>query len=157
MQVMTGGEDRLVPEAGGPESLAIAQTYLATGSIDAASKELELPVEVISQELQKPEVRAYIATVFSETGFRNRDKLFGLLDHIINEKIKEAEETGVVADGTLLDILETAHKMKIAEMQLEIKMIEAKAKAGGPTTQVNIQNNMSSGMENLLNNLVSGG
>jgi hypothetical protein len=159
MNELTHGEDRLVPEAGGPESLALAQTYLQAGSIEATASETGLPVEVVAQELQKPEIRSYIATVFSETGFRNRDKIFGLLDQIINEKIKEAEETGMAADGTLLDVLERAHKMKVAEMQLEIKMIEAKAKAGGgPSTQVNIQNNMSGseGMNNLLNRLMGG-
>lgn len=160
MNEMTVQEDRLVPESGGPESLAIAQTYLSAGSIEKTSEETGLPVEVIAQELQKPEIRAYMATVFSETGFRNKSKIFGLLDSIINEKIKEAEETGMVADGTLLDVLETAHKMKIAEMSMEIKMIEATAKArGGPNTQVNIQSNSygSEGMDKLLNNLMTGG
>ena len=156
---MTAGEDRLVPEDGAPESLAIAQAYLAAGTVDKTADELGLPIEVVAQQLNQPEVRAYIATVFSETGFRNKNKLFGLLDSIINEKIKEAEETGMVADGTLMDVLETAHKMKIAEMSMEIKMIEAQAKArGGPSTQVNIQSNNygSEGMNKLLNNLMGG-
>lgn len=154
-------EDRLLPEEGGPESLAIAQTYLVAGSIDAAASELGMSHEIIAQELDKPEVRAYMAQVFSETGFRNRDKIFGLIDHIINEKIKEAEETGVLAEGTLMEILETAHNMKMKEMQLEIKMIEAKAKlknGGKPSAQVNIQSNNyggSDGMNNLLGKLMS--
>ncbi len=159
MNEMTVQEDRLVPEDGGPESLAIAQTYLTAGSLENTAEELGLPIEVVSQQLQLPEVRAYIATVFSETGFRNKNKIFGLLDSIINEKIKEAEETGMVAEGTLLDVLETAHKMKIAEMNMEIKMIEAHAKAkGSPSTQVNIQSNNygSEGMNTLLNNLMGG-
>lgn len=154
-------EDRLVPEDGGPESVAIAQTYLMAGSIDKAADELGLSVELVAQELNKPEVRAYMAQVFSETGFRNRDKMFGLLDHIINEKIKEAEETGVLADGTLLEILETVHNMKMKEMQMEIKMVEAlaKAKNGRPSTQVNIQSNNyggSDGFNNLMGKLMKG-
>jgi hypothetical protein len=159
MNEMTVQEDRLVPEDGGPESLAIAQTYLSAGSIEKTAEETGLPIEVVSQQLQRPEVRAYIATVFSETGFRNKNKIFGLLDTIINEKIKEASETGMVADGTLLDVLETAHKMKIAEMTMEIKLIEAQTKAnGGPSTQVNIQSNNygSEGMNTLLSNLMGG-
>lgn len=155
-------EDRLVPEDGGPESVAIAQAYLMAGSIDAAAEELGMSVEIVAQELNKPEVRAYMAQVFSETGFRNRDKMFGLLDHIINEKIKEAEETGVLAEGTLLEILETVHNMKMKEMQMEIKMVEALAKAkngGRPNAQVNIQSNNyggSDGMNALMGKLLNG-
>lgn len=151
--------DRLVPEDLGLEGLEVAQTYLVAGSIEATSKELGLPVEIVAQELQTPQTRAYLASVFTEAGFRNRDKMFGLLDKIINEKIKEASETGIVADGTLLEVLETAHKMKVAEMTLEIKMMEAANKANSsPSTQVNIQSNNygSEGMSKLLNNLMGG-
>lgn len=154
-------EDRLVPEDGGPESVAIAQTYLMVGSIEQAADDLGMSVDLVAQELNKPEVRAYMAQVFSETGFRNRDKMFGLLDHIINEKLKEAEETGVLAEGTLMEVLETVHNMKMKELQLEIKMIEAQAKLknGRPNTQVNIQSNNyggSDGFNTLMGKLMGG-
>lgn len=153
-------EDKLVPEEGGPESLLIANAYLEHGSVKETSDALGIPVEIIAQELKKREVQSYMTTIFMESGFRSRDKFFGLLDQIVNEKLKEAEETGIVSDEDLLTVLEKVHKMKMAELQMQIKMIELENKANGtkPAVQTNIQNNFggSDGMNTLMNQLMKG-
>lgn len=148
-------EDKLLPDLIAPEGLAIAEAYLRAGTVTDAAAELGLGTDIVAAQLKKPEVRHYINTIFMETGFRNREKMFGLLDEVINRKIQEAEETGIVSEEDLLSVIEKVHKMKMAEMNMEIKLIEAQNKAKGPTTQTNIQNNFggSEGMSNLMNRL----
>ncbi len=151
--------DEIVPTTGSPEGLVLAEAYLTHGTAAGVSKELGIPVEVVAKELQKPEVRTYINTVFLESGFRNRNKFFGLLDHMVNEKLKEAEETGIITDEDLLYVLEKVHKMKMEELKMEIKMMEVQAKIAGakaPLQQTNIQNNFggSDGMNSLMEQLV---
>lgn len=151
--------DEIVPTTGSPEGLILAEAYLTHGTAAGVSTELGIPVEVVAKELQKPEIRGYINTVFLESGFRNRNKFFGLLDHMINEKLKEAEETGIITDEDLLYVLEKVHKMKMEEMKMEIKLMEVQAKIAGnktPVQQTNIQNNFggSDGMNSLMEQLV---
>ena len=156
---MTQEEDKLLPDIIAPEGLAIAEAYLQAGSVQAAADSMSMDVGIVAAQLKSPEVRHYINTVFMETGFRNRGKMFGVLDEIINRKLIEAEESGLVSEDDLLTVLEKAHKMKIAEMTMEIKLLEAQNKAKTPTTQTNIQNNFtgSDGMNNLMNRLTGGG
>lgn len=154
-------EDQILPTTGSPEGLELAESYLTHGSAKGVSEDMGLPVEVVAKELQKPEIRTYINQVFLEAGFRNRNQFFGLLDHMINEKLKESEETGMVTDEDLLTVLEKVHKMKMAEMAMEIKMMEAQAKINGtnkPVQQTNIQNNFggSDGMNSLMQQLAGG-
>lgn len=151
--------DEIVPTTGSPEGLELAEAYLTHGTAAGVSKELGIPVEVVAKELQKPEIRTYINTVFLESGFRNRNKFFGLLDMMVNEKLKEAEETGIVTDEDLLYVLEKVHKMKMEELKMEIKMMEVQAKIAGnkaPVQQTNIQNNFggSEGMNSLMDQLI---
>ena len=156
-------EDRILPTTGSPEGLELAEAYLVHGNAAGVSEELGIPVEVVAKELQKPEIRTYINQVFLEGGFRNRTKFFGLLDQMVNQKLQEAEETGIVSDEDLLTVLEKVHKMKMAEMQMEIKLMEAQAKVSAsnkPVLQANIQNNNfggSEGMQSLMSQLINGG
>lgn len=151
-------EDKLLPDLIPPEGLAVAEAYLETGTVADAAAKLGMGVDVVAAQMKTPEVRHYINTVFTESGFRNRERMFGLLDEIINRKIAEAEETGIVSEDDLLSVIEKVHKMKMAELNMEIKLIEAQNKAKSPTTQTNIQNNFSGseGMNGLLNNLLGG-
>ncbi|AXQ66769.1 terminase small subunit [Vibrio phage vB_VpS_PG07] len=151
-------EDKLLPEIMAPEGLLVAEAYLETGTVAAAAEKLGMGVEVVAAQMKTPEVRHYINSVFMETGFRNRDRLFGLLDEIINRKIAEAEESGIVSEDDLLSVLEKVHKMKMAELNMEIKLIEAQNKQKAPANQTNIQNNFSGseGMNGLLGSLING-
>lgn len=151
--------DQIVPTTGSPEGLELAESYLTHGNATAVSEELGIPIEIVAKELQKPEIRTYINQVFLESGFRNRDRFFGLLDQMLNQKIMEAEETGVVSDEDLLTVLEKVHNMKMKEMAMEIKMMEVQAKIAGakaPVQQTNIQNNFggSEGMNTLMDQLI---
>lgn len=151
-------DNTLLPDIIAPEGLIVAEAYLEHGSVAAAADALGMGTDIVAAQLKTKEVRNYIDTMFMETGFRNRGRMFGLLDEIINRKIQEAEETDIVSEEDLLTVVEKVHKMKMAEMNMQIKMIEAEAKAKGPSVQNNIQNNFagSDGMSNLMDKLIGG-
>ena len=55
-----------------PESIEIANAYLETGDITAVSAVLNVPRDVVSEYLNKREVKKYIDSVYLDTGYRNR-------------------------------------------------------------------------------------
>jgi len=121
------------------DQLHVADTYLVTHDLLATATDLGMEVDEVERVLaQKPVIR-YIDRIFNEAGYRNKGKLFDLLDKIIESKLEEAEETEMYTDKDLLDVLATLHKMKLAEMQLQIKLAEVETKV--PSTQINVQNN----------------
>lgn len=133
------------------EQLHIADTYLECFDLQETSSKLDLPLAEVEKFLgQKPVIR-YIDRIFNETGYRNKDKLFGLLDKIIESKLEEAEESEVYSNKDLLEVLATLHKMKLEEMKMSIKLLEAEA-GKGPNVVVNTQNNYSTLMSDLLDN-----
>lgn len=137
----TPNTDLLVPEEISPEGLIIAEKYLSLGGDSKKTAEaLNMPVGELQTQLKKREVKAYVDQVFAETGFRNRNRLFGVLDQVINLKLEEMEETGMGSSEDILTILTKAHAMKMAEMKMEVEMAKA-SQAHAPTTQTNVQIN----------------
>jgi len=117
-----------------PESLEVANTYLTTGSIMKTASMLGITPQEVSSFLDKREVKEYVDNVFLDQGYRNRGKLFALMEEIIESKLEEARESEVYTSKDLLDVLAQYHKMR----QDEIK----NAKPSQPLHQVNVQNNV---------------
>jgi hypothetical protein len=114
-----------------PEGYDVANAYLQYGSSEEAARQTGIPLQIIIQTLQKPDVQNYLQGVYLDAGYRNRNKLAGLVDKIIDAKIEEAEETSMWSKKDLLEILEFAHKMRIDELKLMKKE---------NTTTVNVAN-----------------
>ena len=55
-----------------PEALEVANCYLQLQNIPKVAEELGMPIEMITQLLERGEVKAYIDQVFLDTGFNNR-------------------------------------------------------------------------------------
>ena len=135
--------DLLDPEIISPEGLSVAETYLSLGGDSKKTAvALDMPVEVVQQQLKRREVKAYVDQAFHETGFRNRTRLFGVLDQVINMKLEEMEDTGLGSQEDILTILEKAHKMQMATLKMEVEVAKAQ-QAVAPTTQTNVQINNS--------------
>lgn len=154
--------DLLMPDIISPEGLEVAECYLANGGDSKKTAvELGLPLETIDAQLKKKEVTSYINRMFTETGFRNKHRLFGVLDQLINLKIDEMSETGLGTSMDIMDLLAKAHSMKMAEMKMEAELAKVKV-AAAPTTQTNIQVNnqlpgsSDSGYMNVLDLLTKG-
>ena len=117
-----------------PEGVEIANAYLTTGSIALTAERCYISEDKVSELLDKPEVKRYIDAVYLDTGYRNKFKLGGLIDKIIESKLEEAEESEVYTNKDLLDVMMLAHKMRMDE-------IAAVAKADSITNQTNVQIN----------------
>lgn len=122
-----------------PEGLEIANAYLEKGSLKAVAHDLQLRPDDVQEILNKREVKAYIDQVYLDTGYRNRFKLSSVLDDIIDEKLSEAQETGMFSNKDLADLLQMAHKMRMDEVNAQIAL--EKAQASNIRSQTNVQIN----------------
>ena len=136
--------DLLLPEIISPEGLSVAECYIENGGDSSkVALLLDIPKAEIDRQLRNPEVKGYIARIFSETGFRNKNRLFGLLDQVINLKLEEMADTGLGSTQDIMDILKTSHNMKIQEMKMEAEILKAQTAAKAPAiaAQTNVQIN----------------
>ena len=116
-----------------PEHLEIVNVYLSSMSLTETAKALGIPEELVSETLDKKEIKRYIDNVFLDLGYMNRFKLANLLEDIIEEKIAEAKESGMYTKKDLVDLLTLAHKMRMDEIKASTEK--------SPDKQVNIQQN----------------
>ena len=122
-----------------PEGLEIANAYLELGNIQAVCIRLNLDENTIQEYLGKREIKAYIDQVYLDTGYRNRFKLAGTLEDIIERKLDEAEESQIYTNKDIADLLSMAHKMRMDEIKAMAEL--EKAKASNIKNQTNVQIN----------------
>ncbi|ANN87085.1 hypothetical protein [Shigella phage SHSML-45] len=155
--------DVLVPDLMSPEGMDVIEAYLQCGSdVRMAARSLGMSEIAFRDIMNRGEVKNYLNDIFMESGFRNRDKLFGVLDEVIKRKLEELEETGMGSDQDIMDILWKAHKMKMEEMKMMVELEKAKAAVRAPANQTNIQNNIIAGAGDqnymdLITSLATGG
>lgn len=146
----------LVPLEVSPEAITVMNTYLQNGcSMKETAVQLNMPIENVSSFLSQRPVKALLDQQFQEAGFRNRDRMFGLLDEIINAKIEEMEETGMLPDMDIVTLLEKQHKMKMQELQMSMKLQETTNLIQNNNT-TNIQINGGENYNQLLDKIISG-
>ncbi|CUR48935.1 hypothetical protein SLUR09_00049 [Escherichia phage slur09] len=155
--------DVLVPDLMSPEGMDVIEAYLQCGSdVPSAARSLGMSEIAFRDIMNRSEVKNYLNDIFMESGFRNRDRLFGVLDEVIKRKLEELEETGMGSDQDIMDILWKAHKMKMEEMKMMVELEKAKAAVRAPASQTNIQNNIIAGAGDqnymdLITSLATGG
>lgn len=155
--------DVLVPDLMSPEGMDVIEAYLQCGSdVPSAARSLGMSEITFRDIMNRSEVKNYLNDIFMESGFRNRDRLFGVLDEVIKRKLEELEETGMGSDQDIMDILWKAHKMKMEEMKMMVELEKVKAAARTPANQTNIQNNIIAGAGDqnymdLITSLATGG
>lgn len=150
----------MMPEQMSPESMRVIEAYLECGSdVKKAAYELGMSQEDFVAIYNKREVKNYLMTLFNESGFRNREKFFGILDTILELKMEELEESGMGSSMDIMDILTKMHKMKMDELKMQIEL-EKVQQAKGPSTQINVQNNYPGSQDpqyqKLMQSLASG-
>lgn len=96
-----------------PENLEVANAYLTTGSALVAADMLNISPDRVYEVLERSEVKQYMNSVYLDQGYRNRFKLAQVLDKVIDEKLKEAEETGMYSSKDIADLIALAHKITI--------------------------------------------
>jgi len=124
-----------------PVFLSIANDYLAGKSIAALAHDYNLPADRITSVIEKKEVKSYIDTVYATQGYLNRVKRVNLINQVIEQKMQDALETGILSKKDLLDWLKLLNDMESA----------AKPKIGGPAVAIQVNN-----YEKLMKDLVNG-
>jgi hypothetical protein len=143
-----------------PEALEVANLYLQCQNMQTVSLELDIPIEEVSAILSRREVRAYIDQVFQDVGFNNRFRMRGVMDTLIQKKLKELDEADIGSSKDIADLLALSHKMTMEVLDREIKLEAARASNTKVQTQVNMQvNDFGDGSKygDLINKLLSEG
>jgi hypothetical protein len=140
-----------------PELLVVADTYLRNGNIDETASALRLDRAKVTQILAKREVRAYVDSIYMDYGYRNRFKLAGALDALIDKKLEELQEADIGSSKDIAELLQMAHKMRMDEIGAQTKLLEARNKHEVIKNQTNIQVNQgpTGNYADLLNKLMN--
>lgn len=135
-----------------PEGLEIAECYLSNGSdSEKTALVLGIPLQEVIRYMGKREVKAYIDTLYFESGFRNRDRFAAVMDEIIACKLEEMDDTGMGSSKDILEIMKEAHSMKMKELELEIKRDAAKTPSG-PAVAVQVNHNYNELLGKIMEN-----
>ena len=141
-----------------PESLEVANCYLQLTDPRKVADELALTVEVVTDILKRREVKAYVDSVFMDTGYNNRFLMRRAMDALIKQKFSELEEAQAGSTKDISELLALSHKMSMDLLDREIQL--EKLRAGtGPQKQVNVQINEGldgSKYSSLISKLISG-
>ena len=108
--------------------------------------------------LNKREVKRYIDSVYLDAGYRNKFKLAGVLDTLIDKKLEEVEETEMYTNKDLADLIQMAHKMRMDEIKAQAELEKASAGAIRQQNNVLIQGESTFGQGNygaLIEKLVN--
>jgi len=124
-----------------PVFLSIANDYLSGKSVADMAEEYGLPADRITAVIEKKEVKSYVDTVYATQGYLNRVKRINLINQVIEQKMQDALETGVLSKKDLLDWLKLLNDMESS----------AKPKQTGPAVAIQVNN-----YEKLMKDLVNG-
>ena len=141
-----------------PEAMEVVEAYLRNDrDVNRTAEDLNTTPTVISDLINKREVRSYLDHLFMESGYRNREKFFDILDNVLEAKMEELDEAQMSSSMDIMDILKIYHGMKIKELELSIKLQELQQSKGQAAGTINnVQINNSSGYDNLLSRIISG-
>ena len=113
-----------------PVVLALANDYLSGKGVNEIADEYGISEDRVTAVIEKKEVKNYIDSVFATQGYLNRIKRINLINHVIDQKIQEAVETGIYSKKDLLDWMK-----HLQEVEKDLK-----PKTQGPAVAVQINN-----------------
>lgn len=151
-----------------PEGLAIANSYLQSeGDCKAVAASLGVPLEAVTRELGRKEVKRYIDTIYMDMGYRNRFKLASVLDSMIDRKLQDMQEAEIGSSKDIAELLLLAHKMRMEEIDAMMKfekleqnrdlaLVRERSKVvhTGPTINIQDNSQMGSNYGALLSQLM---
>lgn len=141
-----------------PEALEVANAYLQLNDARAVAQELDLDPETVTNLLAKREVKAYIDSVFFDSGYNNRFLMRRAMDALIKQKFSELEESQTGSTKDIAELLQMSHKMSMDLLDREIALAKAQ-QSTAPQKQVNVQINEGldgSKYSQLVQKLISG-
>ena len=141
-----------------PEAMEVIEQYLYHNrDVNLVANALNTTPTVITDILNKREVRGYLDHLFMESGYRNREKFFTVLDNLLDAKIEELDEAQMGSSMDIMDIMKIYHGMKVKELELSIKLQELQSNSKQSASTINnVQINNSSGYDKLLDRIIAG-
>lgn len=139
-----------------PEALEVSNMYLTCQDICQTANNLGISVELVTQHLNKREVKQYIDNVFLNYGFNNKYKIRNLLDGLINKKLEEMQEAEVGSSLDIAELISLSHKVTLDTLNAQIKL-ETVRQNNTIKNQTNIQLNGDGGSnyQALLDKLIN--
>jgi hypothetical protein len=122
--------DALKPIKLDAKYVKLVNDYLSGTDLPSLAEAHCIPVEEVSNFLNRKEVRSYIATVLQNYGYLNPVTRINLLNRMIEQKIEIAEETDTPL--TKKDMVEL-----IKLLQTEQQMIQKTSQPEEPVVNVN--------------------
>ena len=141
-----------------PEAMEVIEQYLYHNrDVNLVASALNTTPTVITDILNKREVRGYLDHLFMESGYRNREKFFTVLDNLLDAKIEELDEAQMGSSMDIMDIMKIYHGMKVKELELSNKLQELQSNNKQSASTINnVQINNSSGYDKLLDRIIAG-
>lgn len=124
-----------------PEALEVANAYLQLQDARKVADELDIDPQLVTNYLDRREVKQYIDLVFRDMGYNNRFLMRKAMDALIRQKFQELEESGVGSSKDIAELLQMSHKMSMDLLDREIQLEKARTQVSGPQKQVNVQIN----------------
>ena len=109
-----------------PEALEVANAYLQLQDARKVAQELDIDPELVTNYLDRREVKQYIDMVFHDMGYNNRFLMRRAMDALIKQKFQELEESGVGSSKDIADLLQMSHKMSMDMLDREIQLEKAR-------------------------------
>lgn len=125
-----------------PIILAIANDNLSGSGIPEIAEKYNISNDLVVQVLEKKEVKNYVDTVLLNHGYLHRAKRLKLIQNVIEQKVKEAVETGMYSKKDLLDWLKHLNEI---EQGIKPKQI-------APSVAIQVNNNYDNLMRDLMSN-----
>ena len=125
-----------------PMVLSVANYVIEGKSISEIAEAFSVPADVVSQVIEKKEVKSYIDNVYFSQGYLNRFKRSEIISNVINQKLQDALETGIYTKKDLHDWIKLLNDMER----------DAKPKNDKPAVAIQVNNNYEGLMKDLMSN-----
>ena len=127
-----------------PEALEVANSYLQCQDIHQVASDLDMPLELVTQLLERKDVRTYVDSVFFNIGFNNKFRMRAAMDAVIKKKFQELEESEMGSTKDIAELLELSHRMTMQELDKQIQLEKLRV-SSNIKNQVNVQINNEGG------------
>jgi len=143
-----------------PEHLEFAKCYLSCLDLKETGKLMRMSLEEVTKMMRHKSVRTVVDQAFLDQGYMNRSRISDAMSGVIDAKLAEMEETELTSSKDISELLLAAHKMRMEEMKMQLKILEVEAlgrtKVGTAVQITNVGDSVSSNYGSLLQQIIGG-
>ena len=121
---------------------------------------MRMSLEEVTKMMRHKSVRTVVDQAFLDQGYMNRSRISDAMSGVIDAKLAEMEETELTSSKDISELLLAAHKMRMEEMKMQLKILEVEAlgrtKVGTAVQITNVGDSVSSNYGSLLQQIIGG-